>query len=350
MGFGSFFRGIGAQLNPFDGGKTYGSYNPPQKKKQEQTNAPTVIKPTPKPNIRTNASNTLDVISGAAKKPTDFGTLQVSNRVKIPNNEVIASSKPDTPQKPQVKDTRAWGTKLFDTLNPNDDGRSWAVPGKQSKPNFVQRNLSPTGVFNIGKETVQGSARLPVEMAMTAVAPVKRGQAAEKVREQAKANGTTPTKDDFKNAMDNAGSHSWKPSGWQKRVFGDDKVQNFFETGKDLKASIKDATGKDVNSAIATAGIIGLNFTPGGRNGTKTAIKSFEDVSRASKSIPTPIPVTGGDKGIKIPTRVVEGAPIQDVTPRLPGETPADKAWPTSIFQIILPSSIRLSIPLTLAA
>ncbi len=96
MGFGSFFRGIGAQLNPFDGGKTYGSYNPPQKKKQEQTNAPTVIKPTPKPNIRTNASNTLDVISGAAKKPTDFGTLQVSNRVKIPNNETISSGKQKT--------------------------------------------------------------------------------------------------------------------------------------------------------------------------------------------------------------------------------------------------------------
>lgn len=72
MGFGSFFRGIGAQLNPFDGGKTYGSYNPPQKKKQEQTNAPTVIKPTPKPNIRTNASSSLDVIKGAAKKPTDL--------------------------------------------------------------------------------------------------------------------------------------------------------------------------------------------------------------------------------------------------------------------------------------
>jgi hypothetical protein len=320
MGFGSFFRGIGAQLNPFDAGKTYGSYNPPQKKKQEQTNAPTVIKPTPKPNIRTNASSSLDVIKGAAKKPTDFGTLQVSNRVKIPNNEVIASSKPDTPQKPQVKDTRAWGTKLFDTLNPNDDGRSWAVPGKQSKPNFVQRNLSPTGVFNIGKETVQGSARLPVEMAMTAVAPVKRIQAADKLRSEGAKSGDPR----FKEAMDNAGSHSWQPSGWQKRVFGSDKVQNFAETGKDIKGAIKDATGKDVNSAIPTAAIIALNMIPGGRKASKAALKSFENASMASKSLARDIPVQEAvDRGIKIPTRVVEGAPIQDVTPRLPGETPA---------------------------
>jgi len=337
MGFGSFFRGIGAQLNPFDGGKTYGSYNPPQKKKQEQTNAPTVIKPTPKPNIRTNASNTLDVISGAAKKPTDFGTLQVSNRVKIPNNEVIASSKPDTPQKPQVKDTRAWGTKLFDTLNPNDDGRSWAVPGKQSKPNFVQRNLSPTGVFNIGKETVQGSARLPVEMAMTAVAPVKRIQAADKLRSEGAKSGDPR----FKEAMDNAGSHSWQPSGWQKRVFGSDKVQNFAETGKDIKGAIKDATGKDVNSAIPTAAIIALNMIPGGRKASKAALKSFENASMASKSLARDIPIQEVvDRGIKIPTRVVEGAPIQDVTPRLPGETPALAPTPKPTVRTPEPSPL----------
>lgn len=34
MGFGNFVRGIAAQVNPFDRGKTYGSYNPPKRKPQ----------------------------------------------------------------------------------------------------------------------------------------------------------------------------------------------------------------------------------------------------------------------------------------------------------------------------
>lgn len=50
MSFGSFIRGIVAQVNPFDNGKTYGSYNPPGKKKpddqpSQRTNAPQPIQP-----------------------------------------------------------------------------------------------------------------------------------------------------------------------------------------------------------------------------------------------------------------------------------------------------------------
>lgn len=36
MSFGSFIKGIAAQVNPFDRGKTYGSYNPPQRKKRPE--------------------------------------------------------------------------------------------------------------------------------------------------------------------------------------------------------------------------------------------------------------------------------------------------------------------------
>ncbi len=35
MGFGNFLRGVAAQVNPFDRGKTYGSYNPPQKRRPQ---------------------------------------------------------------------------------------------------------------------------------------------------------------------------------------------------------------------------------------------------------------------------------------------------------------------------
>jgi hypothetical protein len=36
MGFGNFMRGLAAQVNPFDKGKTYGSYNSPSKKKRPE--------------------------------------------------------------------------------------------------------------------------------------------------------------------------------------------------------------------------------------------------------------------------------------------------------------------------
>lgn len=51
MSFGSFIRGIAAQVNPFDNGKTYGTFNPPAKKKpedqyqQQNPNAPQVVQP-----------------------------------------------------------------------------------------------------------------------------------------------------------------------------------------------------------------------------------------------------------------------------------------------------------------
>lgn len=49
MSFGSFLRGIAAQVNPFDNGQTYGTFNPPQKKKDDQNNPFGNPQPAPRP-------------------------------------------------------------------------------------------------------------------------------------------------------------------------------------------------------------------------------------------------------------------------------------------------------------
>jgi len=38
MGFGDFLKGIVAQVNPFDGGKTYGTYNRKRREEESQQN------------------------------------------------------------------------------------------------------------------------------------------------------------------------------------------------------------------------------------------------------------------------------------------------------------------------
>lgn len=77
MSFGSFLRGIVAQVNPFDNGQTYSTYNPPEKKRPDQApqwNSQTGFQPAPQPNnIPTNQS------------PVDFGKLQVNNNVNVPS-------------------------------------------------------------------------------------------------------------------------------------------------------------------------------------------------------------------------------------------------------------------------
>lgn len=89
MGFGDFLRGIAAQVNPFDNGATYGTYNPP-KKRQDQFQ-PQVVRPTPSPGIQTNSySNTIK----NSQSPLDFGRLKINNTVNPANNQQPDNSQP----------------------------------------------------------------------------------------------------------------------------------------------------------------------------------------------------------------------------------------------------------------
>jgi hypothetical protein len=56
MSFGSFLQGIVAQINPFDNGATYGTYNPPKKKLQRGD--PGYTPPTPQPTQQQQPQNT----------------------------------------------------------------------------------------------------------------------------------------------------------------------------------------------------------------------------------------------------------------------------------------------------
>lgn len=115
MGFGNFLRGVAAQVNPFDRGKTYGSYNP-KKKRQEYENSPengtslSVSVARPNQNISVQGQNQLE-----PKKPTNiFEDLnknlmpgKPNNTVPLFNNAVLPSSQPKPGQvvKPTINVT-----------------------------------------------------------------------------------------------------------------------------------------------------------------------------------------------------------------------------------------------------
>jgi len=80
MGFGDFLRGVVAQVNPFDDGKTYGTYNPQRKKRPEEQN-PITVRPAPF-QINRDSSYDVDNPTIQVKKPQNvFGTLNNSKPV-----------------------------------------------------------------------------------------------------------------------------------------------------------------------------------------------------------------------------------------------------------------------------
>lgn len=86
MGFGSFLRGVAAQVNPWDHGATYGTYNPSQKKRQDDYSAPAT--PAPRqisaPNDQ-NYNQNQNPNQLQAKKPTNLFT-SLNNDLKLPSS------------------------------------------------------------------------------------------------------------------------------------------------------------------------------------------------------------------------------------------------------------------------
>lgn len=88
MGFGNFLRGIVAQVNPFDNGKTYGSYNPPKKKEDQFGNPLPSAAPAPS---QAPSSTPMQV---QAQRPENlFAGLQgnLQNPGQHPNNGVTVN-------------------------------------------------------------------------------------------------------------------------------------------------------------------------------------------------------------------------------------------------------------------
>lgn len=92
MGFGDFLRGIAAQVNPFDNGKTYGSYNPPKKRNdQDQFGNPISNAPRPAPAPNANPQNQPQL---QVQRPENlFAGLQgnLHNPGQHPNTNVLVN-------------------------------------------------------------------------------------------------------------------------------------------------------------------------------------------------------------------------------------------------------------------
>ena len=80
MGFGDFLKGIVAQVNPFDGGKTYGTYN---RKRREEESQQNISQPRQQTTLTVRQPNNpiTDIIN--QRKPTNIG-LEPNNQVDVP--------------------------------------------------------------------------------------------------------------------------------------------------------------------------------------------------------------------------------------------------------------------------
>lgn len=132
MGFGNFLKGVAAQVNPFDKGKTYGSYNPRKKRPEEEqqgNQAPTL-------SVRNTQPTQRVVVEGQTPKPQQPQNLfedlnkglQIGNK---PNAAITAFSRSnyETPEPPKP------GTVVQPTLKvANTESRGITLPdGRNSR-------------------------------------------------------------------------------------------------------------------------------------------------------------------------------------------------------------------------
>lgn len=112
MGFGNFIRGIVAQANPFDNGKTYGSYNPPKKK--PEPGDPGYVAPAPQ--ASSPAQQNISQNTPQIQRPQNlFAGLR--NNLALPtstNTAVPVHSNPSTTPSPTLPP----GTVVKPTVKP----------------------------------------------------------------------------------------------------------------------------------------------------------------------------------------------------------------------------------------
>jgi len=181
MGFGNFLKGIGAQLIP--GGKTYGSYNPKKKKKDEQDTSNTgisvgVAKPTqritvqnqqPKPQQPQNIFETLN------KNLTFNQPNSVVPVLKNQDTQPIPKPQPGMVVKPTIQPQRIAGVTTAPNVAVRVPGSNDSVrrsPGakvEKADPNIVAKNTSTfrkvvsapvLSAARVGTGLVQGGAGL----------------------------------------------------------------------------------------------------------------------------------------------------------------------------------------------
>lgn len=221
---------------------------------------------------------------------------QISRETNVPLKDVQEYSQSTRPNYgiTVAKPRQTAPNKFRDIFDANTDAdkfrrqeinkRTVLQPGQKEIPinyknpvvGFVKRNLSPTGLFNVGKEIVQGTARFPIETAQT----IEQIGRAAKEADRQKAAGypeglTAAQKDELARAA--APSKTFQASGWQKRIFGDAPVKSLREQSKDLSTLVEQKTGKKPSVVALTLAMLGLNTIPSAVSEVRGARKGVEE-------------------------------------------------------------------------
>jgi len=175
--------------------------------------------------------------------------------------------KPQPIVKPQsTPDTRTAVAKAYDQINPFDRGRSYQNKGDESKLNVVQRNTTGSGLFNIGKEIVQGTTKGLASLALETKESPYALDDTEKLKSEISRIKTLPY-DQRRNELNKTqafnnkilkptdraldeltndiakysgkASPTWKPTGWQKRIFGGDVIKSESQNAKELQPLVE---------------------------------------------------------------------------------------------------------------
>lgn len=234
------------------------------------------------------------------------------------------------------KPNQSFGDRLRDIADANSEADKWRrqegnrTKGEQKPINqrnpvvdFAKRNLAPTGVFNIGKEIVQGVVRSPIELGQTVEHSYRTVQENERLKREG-FKGTTEERES--QARENAKSKTWTPTGWQARIFGDNPVQSFQASSAELSNLVEEKTGKKPSPVALAAAMVGLSGIPGGifgKSGNKAddVLEAFlRNADEATPNIvrtPTTIPVQQNIPIDEVVGKSVE-VPVNVRTPQKP--------------------------------
>lgn len=328
MGFANFVKGVQAQLNPFDKGKTFSSFNPKKKKQDEERNIQkpaanplSVRQPqnqfnqtnTNKPTISTPTNNvSVPKIKFYGPQTADGHDEDLINKIDKPTME---GSYNTTPAQPKADPNAA----------PVNKGAFWQRNlAANNVKKFIQRNSSPTGNINFVKDVLQGTARGGAQAYLTG------NNLNERYGIRAQVNKLMG-KDNY------VSNPEIKPEGTiQKALFGDQPIK----TANTEVREVNKAFGNKLPDWLvgpAAAGLVAINTLQGGKGSvasqlvkkqtekevldlaTKNGIKlSAEDAiriaeSKSKKDIAGILEAAKNPVPVNIPVRQVNDIPVRQV-------------------------------------
>ena len=142
MGFGNFLKGIAAQVNPFDNGKTYGSYN--RKRREEDENQQPQLT-TPRQSSMPTPRQTDNAFQNKTIGGQSFNfNLTPQNQVNVPRKSEYDYSL-DVP-----KPKQSFGNRIRDIFDANteaDQYRRLTRDASNIRKDLIDRGVDPSKAF-----------------------------------------------------------------------------------------------------------------------------------------------------------------------------------------------------------